>query len=69
MWMCQRNIASHTPPTGNGTCNPGMCPDWESNQRPLALQDDAQPTEPCQSGLFLILTGNCEVTEQCSDEY
>ena len=25
--------------------NPGMCPDWESNQWPLALWDDAQTTE------------------------
>ena len=58
----------HTP-TRHLAYNPGMCPDWESNQRPLALQDDAQPTEQCQSGLFLILTGNCEVTEQSSDEY
>ena len=26
-------VASHTPPTGNLTCNPGMYPDWESNWR------------------------------------
>ena len=25
-------VASHTPPTGNLAHNPGMCPDWESNQ-------------------------------------
>ena len=25
-------VASHTPPTGDLTCNPGMCPDWEWNQ-------------------------------------
>ena len=24
-------IASHAPPTGDLTCNPGMCPDWELN--------------------------------------
>ena len=29
--------------------NPGTCPDWESNQRPFSLWDDAQPTEPLQS--------------------
>ena len=28
-------FVSHTPPTGDLACNPGMCPDWESNQRPL----------------------------------
>ena len=25
-------VASHTPPTGDLACNPGMCPDWESNR-------------------------------------
>ena len=24
-------VASHTPPTGDLACNPGRCPDWESN--------------------------------------
>ena len=28
-------VASHASPTGDLACNPGMCPDWESNQRPL----------------------------------
>ena len=30
-------------------CNPGMCPDWESNLQPFSLQDNAQPMEPHQS--------------------
>ena len=25
-------VASYMPPTGDLACNPGMCPDWESNQ-------------------------------------
>ncbi|KAF6084386.1 hypothetical protein HJG60_008648 [Phyllostomus discolor] len=25
-------VASWVPPTGDLACNPGMCPDWESNQ-------------------------------------
>ena len=29
---------SHTPRTGDLACNPGMCPDWESNQRPFGSQ-------------------------------
>ena len=33
-----------------------MCPDQELNQRPFALQDDAQPVEPLQSGLNLQLS-------------
>ena len=32
------------------TCHPGTCLDPESHLRPVALQDDAQPTEPHQSG-------------------
>ena len=28
-------VASHTPPTGDLAHNPGMCPDWESNQQPF----------------------------------
>ena len=33
------------------TTNPDMCSDQESNWRPFAFQDDAQPTEPHWSGL------------------
>ena len=28
-------VASHAPPTGDLVHNPGMCPDWELNGRPL----------------------------------
>ena len=42
--MCGRNInwlpLAHTL-TGDWACNPGMCPDQESNRWPFALQDDA----------------------------
>ena len=34
------------------THSPGMCPDWESNQRPFGSQASAQSTEPHQPGLF-----------------
>ena len=43
-------VASCTPPTGDLACNPGMCPDWELNQRPFGLQASAQATEPHQPG-------------------
>ena len=39
-------VASSEPPTWDLACNPGICPDWESNQRLFVLRDDAQPTEP-----------------------
>ena len=43
-------VASHSAPSGDLACNPGMCPDQESNWRPSGLQDDAEPTELHQSG-------------------
>ena len=30
-------------PTGDPACNPGMCPDWESNWRPFILQPTLNP--------------------------
>ena len=41
-----QSVASCVPPTGDLACNPGMCPDWESNRRPFSLQDVAKTTEP-----------------------
>ena len=35
-------VASHAPPTGDLAHNPGMCPDWESNQQPFGSQAIAQ---------------------------
>ena len=43
-------VASHVPPTGDLAHNPGMCPDWESNQRLFGLQASTQSTEPHQPG-------------------
>ena len=37
-------------PAGNLTHNPGICPAQELNWQPFAFQNDAQPTEPHQSG-------------------
>ena len=42
------------PPTGDLACNPGMCPDWESNWRPFGSQAGAQSTEPHQPGPYLF---------------
>ena len=43
-------VASHVPSTGDLACNPGMCPDWESNQQPFGLQAGTQSTESHQPG-------------------
>ena len=47
-------VASHTPPTRDLAHNPGMCPDWESNQRPFCLQAGTQSTEPHQPGWLVF---------------
>ena len=47
-------VASHEPPTGDLAHNPGMCPDWESNQRPFGLQAGTQSTEPQQPGQCVV---------------
>ena len=51
-------VASHMPPTGDLACNPGMCPDWELNQRSFALQACAQSAEPHHPGPNFILFQN-----------
>ena len=43
-------VASPAPLTGDLAHNPGMCPDWESNQQPFGSQAGAQSTEPHQPG-------------------
>ena len=49
-------VASHTPPpNGDMACNPGMCPGWEWNQKPLGSQISTQSTEPHQPGHRIIL--------------
>ena len=48
-------VASHVPPIGDMAHNPGMCPDWESNQQPFGSQAGTQSTEPHQPGLNFTL--------------
>ena len=47
-------VASCMPPTGDPACNPGMCPDWESNRQPFGSQASTQSTEPHQPGLSIF---------------
>ena len=44
-------VASHMPPSEDVAYNPGMCPEWESNQQPFGSQASTQSTEPHQPGL------------------
>ena len=50
----ERNINVWLPLAGDLVCNPGMCPDWELNQRPFGLQASTQSTEPPQPGQILL---------------
>ena len=43
-------VASCAPPTGDPAHNPGVCPEWESNQGPFGLQARTQSPEPHQPG-------------------
>ena len=43
-------VASHVPPIGDLAHNPGICPDWELNQRPFGSQASTQSAEPHQPG-------------------
>ena len=45
-------VASRVPGTGDLACNPGMCPDWESN---FGSKAGTQFTEPHQPGLYWFL--------------
>ena len=47
----ERNLsASRMPPTGDQPHNPGMCPDWDSNQWPFGSQAHTQSTKLHQPG-------------------
>ena len=51
-------VASHVPPTGDPTHNPGMCSGLELNQEPFGSQAGTQCTEPHQPGQDLqVLSG------------
>ena len=45
-------VASHTFPTVDLACNPGMCTAWELNRNPLVLKAGSQSTESHQPGLI-----------------
>ena len=45
-------VVSQASPTGDLACNPGMCPDRQSNQRLFGSQAGTQPTELHQPGLI-----------------
>ena len=53
-------VTSGVVPTGDVAHNPGMCPDWESNQRPFGLQPTLNPLSYTSQGLTFIFM-MCEI--------
>ena len=51
----QRADAACLPSTGDLAHNPGMWPDWESNQQTFGSQACTQSTEPHQPGLQMTI--------------
>ena len=43
-------VASCTPHAEDLACNPGMCPDWESNQQPYGFQSALKPLSYTSQG-------------------
>ena len=54
VWVKHCSVASHTPPTGDLACNPGMCPDWELNWWLSGLPDDKELRARPVRAIFLF---------------
>ena len=52
----EKNINVCLPPTGDLTCNPGICPDWESKRQPFGSQASTQSTDPHQPGWVSVFS-------------
>ena len=48
-------VASHVVPTGDLARNPGMCPDWALNQRPLGSQPALNLLSYTSQGTLIFL--------------
>ena len=48
-------------PTRDLACNPGMCPDWESNWQPFGLQPMLNPMSYASQGTYAVLRTNVSV--------
>ena len=48
-------VASCKPPTGDLDCNPGTCPDWELNLKPLVRGPELDPLSYTSQGCSLAI--------------
>ena len=51
-------VAFHMPPTRDLACNPGMCPDWESNWRPFVRRLELSPLSHTSQGYDNLYKNN-----------
>ena len=51
--------ASHMSPTEDLACNPGTCPEWETNRQPFSTQASTHSTEPHWPGLSEDINLKC----------
>ena len=42
------------PPTGDLACNPGLCPDWESNWQPFGFSLALNPLNHTSQDIFFL---------------
>ena len=76
MWEICQSVASCMSPSGDLTCTPGMCPDWELNWWPFGSQASTQSIEPHQpeQGFFYLIktldsnSGSRESRHRCKHE-
>ena len=59
MWGEKHWLLCPCIPTMDQTHKPGMCPDLKLNLQPFTLQDDAQPTDPHRSGMYMCFLFFC----------
>ena len=60
-------VASQAPPTVDLALNPGMCPDWELNQRPFGSQVDHPVSHTSQGWFESFKKEKMSVINQVSD--
>ena len=66
---CVRDQLSLMPPSGDLARNPGMCPDWESNQRPVSVQAGTQSIEPHQPGHLRGYFNHVQLTHLLQEDH
>ena len=65
VWENHWLVASCIPQTRDLACNPGMCPDWESNLQPFSLWDYASPLSHTSQGSYRVIGNVLGILYMC----